>query len=195
MPPLANLTSIPDPKEIPVKPASADRLDATKKTIPVPVSPKVAPASPKTEAVGPASEAKPAALVKSSPIKATPGSVNPVSQGSCLPATSTSSLPDRPTQPATIPPEIVPVVVQNSAARPAEASDKPSLVPEISSSKATSAGAPKLPDASEKPQSEGLTEGGREKGTPKKPKKSSNKISWKKICRNTLWFFCCFCLP
>jgi hypothetical protein len=58
---------------------------------------------------------------------------------------------------------------QNSVARPAEALGKPSTVPEISSSKATSAGAPKLPVAAEKPQSEGLTDGGKEERTPKQP--------------------------
>ncbi|EFX63274.1 hypothetical protein DAPPUDRAFT_313594 [Daphnia pulex] len=198
-PPPANLTSIPDPKKIPVKPAPAARLVPTKKTIPAPPRPKVAPAFPKTEHVSPASEDKSAAPVKPSPIKVTSESVTPVSQGSSspqkCPATSKSLFPARSNGPAPIPSKTVPVVTPNSAARPAEALGKPSTVPEISSSKATSAGAPKLPVAAEKPQSEGLTGGGKEERTPQQPKKSSSKTSWKKICRNTLWFFFCCCLP
>ncbi|XP_046453790.1 extensin-like [Daphnia pulex] len=255
-PPPANLPSLPDPKKIPVKPAQIASLISTKKMIPAPPRPKVAPASPKTEPVGSASEDKPSAPVKPSPIKATSESVTPVSQGSSSsqkspatskslfsarsngpapippktepvvttnsaarpavpprqpsavipvtpgsaptqsgPATSASSLPARRTQAAPIPPIIVPAVAPNSVARPAEALGKPSTVPEISSSKATSAGAPKLPVAAEKPQSEGLTGGGKEERTSKQATKSSNKISWKKICRNTLLFFFCCCLP
>ncbi|XP_046655001.1 vegetative cell wall protein gp1-like [Daphnia pulicaria] len=162
-------------------PATSKSLFPARSNGPAPIPPKTVPV------VTPNSAARPAVPPV---IPMTPGSVPPQSG----PATSASSLPAKRTQAALIPPKIVPAVVPNSVARPAEALGKPSTVPEISSSKATSAGAPKLPVANE-PQSDGLTGGGKEERTPKQPKISSNKISWKKICRNTLLFFFCCCLP
>ena len=215
--------SIPDVKKQPLKPLTTKQVPTDTKRIPAPARPTVAPQKVPPTEVSPAKKAS-APIQKTTPATrpppqrgpaTAPGSPQPV-RPMPIPAKSKNLVTKR-----TIPvrakagPQVTPSSFRPAAvpAKPTAAPAKPVAAPakrvpatprqaaKPNPARAASAGVPnktttpstgKL-NKEQPPEETNRIDGGND-GTTQPPKKSSNKISWKKVGVNVLRFYFGFCL-